>query len=390
MSADALAAAPPTLDAAALLEWLVAAHHLTGYQAGKIRRGDGRALVIGPYRLLHPLARGGMGMVYLAADQAGGAVAVKLLSPTRAAREPQLVARFRREQHVGTRLPAHPHLVRQLDYGLGRGVEFLVLNHLPGRTVRQRLAGGPLPVGAVCRVFADAAAGLHAAHMAGVIHRDLKPSNIIAGPTGRGTVLDFGLALLMGEPADPRVVGGPRLTVGTLDYLPPEQAADAGKVGPAADLYALGGSLFTALTGRLPFEAEGVPAKLTALRSVLPPTVIQFREDVPFVLSELVRTLLGKHPAERPASAAVVAAELERWADKPAGDPVPDRRPLAEVVAEAEAAWAGRGDPDRALSMTMAAPAERPAVRLRRWHAVALAAGVLLLVALAAWLGRTV
>ena len=323
-----------------------------------------------------------MGMVYLAADPAGGAVALKLLSPTRAAREPNLVARFRREQHVGTRLPAHPHLVRQLDYGMGRGVEFLVLNHLSGRTVRQRLAAGPWPVGAACRVFADAAAGLHAAHTAGIVHRDLKPSNIMAGPTGRGTVFDFGLALLQGEPADPRVVGGPRLTVGTLDYLPPEQAADAGKVGPAADIYALGGSLFAALTGRLPFEADGLPAKLQALRYELPPTLLQFRGDVPFDLSELVRAMLGKHPGERPASAAAVADELERWADK-GGDPVPDRRPLAEVVAEAEA---GFGAADRAVSLTVAAVPER-VVRLSRRQAVRLVGGVIILAGLAAWLG---
>ena len=361
---------------------------LTTYQADKLRGGHGRALCVGPYRLLAPLARGGMGMVYLAAGPDGGAVAVKLLSPRRAALEPQLVARFRREQLVGTRLPAHPHLVRQLDYGIGRGVEFLVLNHLPGRTVRQMLAAGPLSVGAVCRVFADAAAGLHAAHQSGVVHRDLKPSNVVVGPTGRGTVLDFGLALIVGEPAaDRRVVGGPRSTVGTLDYMPPEQAADAGRVGPAADLYALGGSLFTALTGRTPFEAMGVPAKLLALRTELPPSVLQFRADVPFPLTELILHLLGKHPGERPAPG-VVAAELERWADRPAGDPVPDRRPLAEVVAEAEAAWASRTGADPQPTQTVAAPAVPPVVRLRRRQVAWLIVGVFVLAGAAVWLGR--
>ena len=393
LAAADLAAVPPDVfdDPLMLLDHLHGSRLLTTYQADKLRCGQGLALVVGPYRLLGPLARGGMGMVYLATGPEGGAVAVKLLSPSRAAREPQLVARFHREQIVGAQLPAHPHLVRQLDYGIGRGVEFLVLNHLPGRTVRQLLAGGPLTVGAACRVFADAAAGLHAAHAVGIVHRDLKPSNVMVGPTVRGTVIDFGLALLPGDAtADRRVVGGPRVTVGTLDYMPPEQAANAATVGPAADLYALGGGLFTALTGRLPFEADGVPAKLAALRTQLPPSVLQYRADVPFPLTELILSLMGKHPGERPATAAVVAAELERWADRPSGDPVPDRRPLTEVVAEAEIAWRNRSSSaDRTQTQTVAAAEVVPVVRLARWQLAALVAVAVLLAGLAALVGRT-
>ena len=383
-----LRAAPA--DPLARLDHLVALGRLTGYQASKLRRGEGRALVVGPYRLLCPLARGGMGMVYLGTGPDGGAVAVKVLSPSRAAREPQLRGRFHREQAAGGQLPAHPHLVRQLDYGIGGGVEFLVLNHLPGRTVRQLLGGGPLGVGAACRVFADAAAGLAAAHAAGIVHRDLKPSNLMVGPTGRGTVFDFGLALLPGDGfADPKRVGGPRTTVGTLDYMPPEQVAAAGRVGPAADLYALGGGLFTALTARLPFDAVGVPAKVHALRTVVPPSVVDVNPVVPAPLAELVRRLLNKNPAERPGSAAEVAAELERWADRSAGDPVPDRRPLAEVVAAAEADWLLRtGGADRSQTQTVAEALPPPGVRLTRRQAAGLGAAVAGLAGLAAAVGR--
>lgn len=392
LPSDALSSIPPDVaaDPAVMLDWLVKARLLTVYQGEKLRGGQGHALTIGPYRLLAPLARGGMGMVYLAAGSDGGAVAIKLLSPRRAASEPQLRARFHREQHIGTRLPAHPHLVRQLDYGISRaGVEFLVLNHLPGRTVRQQLSiSGPLPVGMACRVFADATAGLQVAHQAGVIHRDLKPSNIMIGPTARGTVFDFGLARIEGEPGDPRVVGGPRYTVGTLDFMPPEQVADAGSVGPTADLYALGAGIFTALTGRTPFVSEGMTGKLTALRTEIPPSVLELRADVPAPLCDLIRSLLGKHPGERPQSASEVVAVLEEWADRIDGDPVPDRRPLDEVVAEAESAWANRGVTDRSHTQTVTTPTPPPVVRLRYWQLLLLSTAILGLAGVAAGLGR--
>jgi serine/threonine protein kinase len=317
---DRLAARPRAATARELADALVRSGELTRYQAQKLLRGRARGLVIGPYTILAPLGRGGMGtLVYLARDRRltesfGDSIlaALKVLPHGKAEAEPRVLARFRREMELGWRV-RHPNVVRTCAAGDAGGVHYLALEFVPGRTLRQLVVrGGPLPAGEAARLFADVAAGLQHVHERGLVHRDVKPANVMVRPDGRAVLLDLGLAYSPGEqlPDDPSIVGGRGYVVGTMDYLAPEQAKDAVGVGPAADLYGLGCALHFALTGSVPFPAETTKQKVRRHR----------RDPVPLVatappeFARFVQQLMAKRPEERPASAAAVREWLLRWA----------------------------------------------------------------------------
>jgi serine/threonine protein kinase len=348
--ARAAARARPA-SARELADSLVRAGELTHYQADKLLRGRTQGLVVGPYRILAPLGRGGMGtLVYLARDRRVSEslgdsvlVALKVLPHWKAEAEPRAFARFRREMELGRRA-AHPNVARTFGSGEAEGVHYLALEFVPGRTVRQLVArGGPLPVGEAARIFADVAAGLAHLHARGLVHRDVKPANVMARPDGAAVLLDLGLAYAPGEvlPEDPAVVGGRGYVVGTMDYLAPEQARDAVAVGPAADLYGLGCALYFALTGSAPYPAEGAREKVRRHR----------RDPVPLVagappeFARFVRQLMAKSPAERPPSAGAARSELARWATPP-GRPAAAPVPAWELVEELPGADGGSGESD--------------------------------------------
>ncbi len=382
-------------------EFLVDGGHLTGFQSGKLRSGHWQGLVIGGYSLLYPIGRGGMGIVYLARRNtpiAGGTepglVALKLLAPKRARDEPRTLARFRREMEIGAKLPAHPALTRALDSGEADGVYYLALEYVAGSTVKQSvLAEGPMPFVAAARLFADLALGLHAAHEAGYIHRDLKPANIIVTPNGRAKLLDFGFAVRRGEKplADPTIIGGQGYTMGTMDYLPPEQATDAVSVSAETDIYSLGCSLYFALTGMVPYPYGTAREKIQQHRTAAATPVIELNSSVPAGLGKLVQWMMAKRPEDRPPSCRVVASELERWTE-PAPIVATRARFDAEwekgVIEQVEARWRIRranategtsteelAVPDDSVPATIIAhPVGLPESRLWLWLLLAFAA----------------
>lgn len=309
-----------------LAERLRAAGMLTRFQAQKLLEGRWQGLAVGPYQLLCPIARGGNGIVYLARDTRRPAgqpmprvVALKVLSPQRAKDEPRTLARFQREMAIGRRIPTHPHLVRTFDSGEHNGVHYIALSYAAGRTVRAAVnADGPMTVAKATRAFADVARGLAVAHSAGFIHRDVKPSNIILSSAGRATLLDFGFALRRGETptaADAEVIGGHGYTLGTADYLPPEQATNAVAVGAETDIYSLGCSLYFTLAARPPFPAATTREKIRLHQKTDPLPLMSHNPDVPAGLSAVIGWLMNKRPEERPQSAEMVADELESWAE---------------------------------------------------------------------------
>ncbi|MFO0798744.1 MAG: serine/threonine-protein kinase [Gemmataceae bacterium] len=372
-------AAVPRADSRAAADLLVAAEKLTHFQAEKLLHGRWQGFFIGPYVILAPVGRGGMGAVYLARrrDRTGGLLALKVLSPKRAKAETRTLARFLREMQLGRHLE-HPNVTRTFEAGEDDGTYFIAMEYVPGLTLRQLVeAGGPLSVPDAARVFADVAAGLAHAHARGLIHRDLKPANVMVTPEGRAKLLDLGLAIMVGERQldDSKILGTKGYVLGTMDYIAPEQTTDPTAVGPAADLYALGCSLYFALAGLPPFPGGTSKQKIQWQRAEEPPPLAQFNPAVPAPLVALVRSLMAKNPADRPPSADAVRAVLTPWAgdafSRPSGDP--GEHSTRETVAALDAPgsdpelWDAEPIPDVAVG----------APELKPWVLVAAGCGVL-------------
>ncbi|MEQ4210087.1 serine/threonine-protein kinase [Actinopolymorpha sp. B9G3] len=260
---------------------------------------------VGRYRLDELLSRGGMGEVWRAFDTTlGRPVAVKLLRAglTDAADK----KRFVREARSAAQL-SHPNVVAIFDVGDWLGSSYLVMELLEGKTLAEELAdNGPLPIADVRDLGAQAAAGLMAAHAAGVVHRDVKPSNLVRTREGTLKVVDFGIARVLNEASTRLTRTG--TIVGTAAYIAPEQArgtdADA-----RTDLYALGCVLYQLLAGRTPFVG-GPTEVMYAHLYTEPEPVTRLRPDVPADLEALILSLLAKDPANRPADAATVRTAL--------------------------------------------------------------------------------
>jgi eukaryotic-like serine/threonine-protein kinase len=333
LSAKARAEVVGLTDPEGLLTSLLGRHLLTRFQADAIRSGRAEELVLGHYRLLEPLGRGGMGVVFRGEHcYLRRPVAIKVLAD-RCQGNPQLKDRFNLEARAVARL-RHPHIVACLDagreeattaYGMPR--EYYVMDLVPGADVHATvLANGPMPVHRAATIFHQIADALAEAHRLGLVHRDIKPSNILVTPDWQAKLLDFGLAR---HPS--RDFTEPGAVLGSVGYMAPEQAADPRRVDGRADLFSLGASLFLALTGAEPFPSSGAMfADLTRRLSTPPPRIRDHRPDLPAELDDLVAKLMDPDPGQRFPSAAAAAAALTpfcRWRDTPsspgAGLPIP-------------------------------------------------------------------
>jgi serine/threonine protein kinase len=303
-------------EAQALAEHLVRTGKLTRFQASKLLRGVSQGMLIGPFRLLAPIGKGGMGTVFLVRDERSEQlVALKILPPKLARKEERMLARFRREMQMSQRV-AHPHLAWTYDVGEFRGVHYIAMEYIPGQTLSRLVAEqGPLELPRAARLMAEAASALEHAHNQGLVHRDLKPSNILVTPNDHAKVLDLGLALVCGEQVtDAAVVGGQGYIVGTMDYIAPEQTIDAAKVDRRSDLYSLGCTLYFSLSGQPPFPGGSSREKVLRHRNEEPVPLGDLVPGLPEGFRDLVARLMAKDPARRPASAAEAEAELRSWA----------------------------------------------------------------------------
>lgn len=260
---------------------------------------------IGGYHVLGQLGSGGQGAVYRGWDpSAQREVAIKVLNGT----QPKQRARFAREVEALGKL-RHPNLVVVHAAGEHAGCPFLVLDLVDGITLSERLRReGPLAPEVAAELVASLAGAVAAAHAQGVLHRDLKPDNVLLGPEGRPLLTDFGLARLSGDSSRLSLTGQ---VLGTPGYMAPEQAAGERRaVGPATDVYGLGGILYACLTGRPPHEGSNLSELLVRTVSGTPPAPSTLRGDGDTRLDAICLRCLAREPDQRFASAAEVARAL--------------------------------------------------------------------------------
>ena len=269
---------------------------------------------LGDYQLEEFVGGGGMGAVFKALDTTlDRVVAVKVLAGHRSTDE-EMLRRFRNEAQSAARLN-HENIGLVHAVGASDGWHYIVFEYIEGTNlrdiVRQR---GPLSVAAVVDISLQVAAALEHAAQRNVTHRDIKPSNIIITPAGRAKLVDMGLARLQhvaGE-QDLTVSG---MTLGTFDYISPEQARDARAADIRSDLYSLGCTIFFMLVGRAPFAEGTMVQKLLQHQQEPPPAIESLRADVPPRLAAVMRRLMAKQPAERFQRPSALEAELLGIAD---------------------------------------------------------------------------
>ena len=271
---------------------------------------------LGQYQLLRVLGTGGMGDVCLGYHQSLKKwVAVKIL-PREATLKPVTVARFKREMEAIGRLD-HPNIVRATDAGEIQGIHFLVMELVDGADLHRLLRiTGPFSIADACEIIRQAAIGLQYAHEQSMVHRDIKPSNLILDRFGRVKILDLGLALL-GDRSGQGGITRSGQAMGTLNYMAPEQWDSAGRVEITADIYSLGCTLYTLLTGLAPFggtEFESALRKMAAHAGAPIPRAGTLRPDVPPELDELIARMMAKSPDDRFATPAELAEALEPFA----------------------------------------------------------------------------
>jgi eukaryotic-like serine/threonine-protein kinase len=312
----------------------------------------------GKYRLRGTLGAGGMGIVYDGENIAiGRRVAVKLLHP-RYARYPELVERFEREARAAARI-GHPNIVDVLDMGRADGVPYIVMEHLEGEVLYDRIARGNLAPADAIALLLQILDALAAAHAAGIVHRDLKPENVFVARRVDGgelaKILDFGVAKFSDAGQDARLtVDG--FVVGTPSYMSPEQAAGLPSVDERTDVYSAGVLLYEVLSGRLPHEGTDPSRLLRAIISRSPPPLDEIAPWVPAPLALVVGKAMARAPEDRYQSAAAFLAALAL---------------LAEDASSATPLFLSSGSlrrptPDRPLAMASTCTAPRPGLSFDR------------------------
>jgi len=320
----------PTDRGKSVARHLVDAGKLTKYQAELILAGRTDGFVLGQYRILESLGRGGMGRVFKAVHQTMGRfVALKILSPrlmqTERARE-----LFQREVKNAGKLH-HPNIVTAYDAHITGERNYLVMEFVDGPNLSQLVKEqGPLPIEQACEYIRQTAIGLDYAHQMGLIHRDVKPSNLLVQQTMAGPqvkILDFGLTLAtagdntLGESS----VTPTNVVLGTPDYVSPEQARNQYSVDGRSDLYSLGCTFYFLLTGEPPFVGGTSQEKIEKHWNAAPVSVQTKRPDVPEPVAAIVHKLLAKNAKWRYQKAGELATELATVVGKKADWSAPAR-----------------------------------------------------------------
>jgi serine/threonine protein kinase len=288
----------------------------------QLKTGD----VVAHYKILSPLGEGGMGKVYLAHDtKLDRKVALKFL-PDELAAHQEHMRRFIQEAKSAAALN-HPNIAQIFEIGKHNGADYLAMEYVEGKTLRQLLTHRKLEIRRVVELIAQAASGLSAAHKEGVIHRDIKPENLIVTPSGAIKILDFGLAKLVEKqkgtarvselttaylPSSGRTETMEGAIVGTVSYMSPEQAR-AEKLDQRTDIFSLGVVLYELVTGDRPFKGKSPIDTLHEIINREPPSLTQANSQAPPELADILAKALAKEPSERYQHAGDFELDLRRF-----------------------------------------------------------------------------
>jgi serine/threonine-protein kinase len=270
---------------------------------------------LGPYEILAPLGAGGMGEVYRARDtRLGREVAIKVL-PGELSSDKERLRRFEQEARSASALN-HPNIVTIHDIGQADSAPYIAMELVEGKTVRELIASGPLPVRTLLTISAQVAEGLAKAHGAGIVHRDLKPENLMVSADGFVKILDFGLAKLAETPdalsRSPTMAPPgthPGTVLGTVGYMSPEQAAGQ-ELDFRSDQFSLGSILYEMATGKRAFGRATTVDTLAAILHEEPEPIGRLNPGIPGPVRWIVERCLEKDPRARYASTLDLARDL--------------------------------------------------------------------------------